>query len=105
MDIGIDRKAAGANIRRLRLERSITVEELRKHFRFEDARSIYRWQAGTALPSVENLYALSRLLGVSMEEILVGQKNVQVGHFSPTRNADTEIGRDERSFPAKRRVP
>ena len=33
---------------------------------------VYRWFQGKTLPSVDHLYALSRLLGVHMEELLAG---------------------------------
>ena len=32
---------------------------------------VYHWQLGRNLPSVDNLYAVSRLWGVSMNDILV----------------------------------
>ena len=35
---------------------------------------IYRWFKGKILPSIENLYALGRLLGIHMEELLVLQE-------------------------------
>ena len=36
---------------------------------------VYQWQAGRSLPSVDNLYAVSRLWGVSMNEILVERES------------------------------
>ena len=49
----------------------LTVRELQHYFGFEEPQAIYKWQQGKCLPSVDNLYALSRLFGVSMNEILV----------------------------------
>ena len=37
----------------------------------ECPQSIYRWLSGQALPSVENLYTLHRLLGCHMEDLLL----------------------------------
>lgn len=67
----IDPAATGANILRLRRERGLTVRDLQQYFGFEEPQAIYKWQRGQSLPSVDNLYALSVLLGVSMNEILV----------------------------------
>ena len=67
----IDPVATGANIRRLRRERGLTVRDLQAYFGFEEPQAIYKWQRGRSLPSVDNLYALSALLGVPMNEILV----------------------------------
>ena len=36
-----------------------------------DVQSVYRWQRGVSLPSLENLVLLSWLLGVPIEKILV----------------------------------
>ncbi len=67
----IDLVATGDNIRRLRLERGLTVRDLQSYFGFEEPRAIYKWQSGESLPSVDNLYALGNLLEVPMDQILV----------------------------------
>lgn len=67
----IDPVATGANIARLRQERGLTVRDLQLFFGFEEPQAIYKWQRGKSLPSVDNLYALSRLFRISMNEILV----------------------------------
>ena len=57
---------------RLRLRRAgISVRDVQKAAGLECPQSIYRWFDGQALPSVENLYVLHRLLGCSMENLLV----------------------------------
>ena len=67
----IDLRATGDNIKRLRLERGMTVREIQTYFGFEEPQAIYKWQKGQCLPTVDNLYALGRLFQVSMDEILV----------------------------------
>lgn len=67
----IDVVATGHNIRRLRMMRGLSVKDLQNYFGFNDPRAIYKWQSGESLPTVDNLYALSRILGVSMDQILV----------------------------------
>ena len=67
----IDPEATGANIKRLRLERKLSVVDLQIFFNFDTPRVIYKWQKGQCLPSVDNLYALSVLLEVDMAQILV----------------------------------
>ena len=69
----IDLEATGKNILRLRRERGLTVRDMQGYFHFEEPRAIYKWQSGQSLPTVDNLYALSRLLDVRMEEILVSK--------------------------------
>lgn len=67
----IDPAATGRNIARLRQERGYTVRDLQQFFGFEEPQAIYKWQRGQTLPSIDNLYALSHLLQISMNEILV----------------------------------
>ena len=67
----IDLGATGNNIRRLRMERGLTVRELQSYFGFEEPRAIYEWQKGESLPTVDNLYALGTIFEVPMDQILV----------------------------------
>lgn len=78
----IDLVATGANIRRLREERGLTVRDLQNYFGFEEPQAIYKWQAGKSLPTVDNLYALSVCLEVPMEDILV-ERSLRVVYSEP----------------------
>ncbi len=68
----INMVATGANITRLRKARGISVRELQRFFGFDNPQAIYKWQWGSSLPSVDNLFALSRILEVPIQDILVG---------------------------------
>ena len=48
-----------------------SVAELQKMLYLACPQPIYRWMHGNAIPSVDNLYRLSRILNVSMENLLV----------------------------------
>lgn len=74
----IDPVATGKNITRLRKQRGLTVKDLKDWFGFLEPRAIYKWQTGQSLPSVDNLYALSILLDVPMDSIIVGTYNISV---------------------------
>ena len=67
----IDLVATGNNIRRLRMERGLTVRDLQSYFGFEEPRAIYKWQKGESLPTVDNLYALGSLFEIPMDQILI----------------------------------
>lgn len=69
----IDPVATGQNILRLRKEKGLSVKDLQEWFHFDAPRAIYKWQKGETLPSVDNLVALSVVLQVPMEQILVIQ--------------------------------
>ena len=75
----IDSAATGKNIMRLRLEQGLTVR---------DVQAIYKWQSGKSLPTVDNLYALSALLDVRMDEILVAAKpELKIAEIEPQAEA------------------
>lgn len=72
MDIPmIDMKATGANIKRLRKEKGITVKEIQNIMGFNAPVSIYRWQVGASLPTTDNLVILAHVLGVKVDDILI----------------------------------
>ena len=72
----VDLVATGKNIEKLRKEAGYTVKELQSIFGFTTPQAIYKWQHGTALPTVDNLVLLSAIFKVSIDEILVVEKNV-----------------------------
>ena len=67
----IDLPATGRNIERLRRARGLSVRDLQAAFGFSTPQAIYKWQHGRALPTLDNMTVLSRLLGVSIEAIIV----------------------------------
>ena len=42
-----------------------------RYYNFDEPQSVYRWLSGTTLPSVDHLLALSFLLKIKIEDILV----------------------------------
>ncbi|HWQ50399.1 MAG TPA: helix-turn-helix transcriptional regulator [Terriglobales bacterium] len=83
----IDPVATGENIVRLRRERGLSVRDLQAYFGFEEPQAIYKWQRGKSLPSVDNLYALGRLLDVPMDEILVSITQMQSSTYAEQQAA------------------
>ena len=66
----IDMKLTGQRISALRIQRGLSVRDLQSMLGFATPQSIYKWQRGETLPSIENLAVLARILEVSIEEIL-----------------------------------
>ena len=67
----IDPAATGRNIMRLRLEQGLTVRDVQVFFGFEEPQAIYKWQHGTAMPTIDNLVVLAAVMDVPMDEIIV----------------------------------
>lgn len=71
----INAVATGARIRNLRRINGYTVDALCEIF-FISPQAIYKWQKGEALPSLENLLALSDIFNVKVEDIVVREDAV-----------------------------
>ena len=69
----IDMTATGVNITRLRINAGLTVKDLQDIFGFSTPQAIYKWQRGTALPTVDNLVVLAAIFGVKIDDILIFQ--------------------------------
>ncbi len=67
----IDMNATGRNITKMRKEAGLSVRDLQIFFGFATPQAIYKWQHGTAMPTIDNLVALAMIFDVSVDEILV----------------------------------
>lgn len=66
----IDMEATGQNIKRFREQSGISISDLQDVFGFNHPQSIYRWQCGLSLPTIDNLVILASLFGVTVDEII-----------------------------------
>ena len=69
--ITIHQEATGRNIKNLMKEKGYKVRQVQEAMGFENPQAVYKWLKGKSLPNLDNLLVLSRLLKVSIEEILV----------------------------------
>ena len=60
----IDMTATGQNILRLRINAGLTVKDLQDIFGFATPQSIYKWQRGAAMPTLDNIVVLAAVFGV-----------------------------------------
>ena len=69
----IDMTATGINITRMRIAAGLSVKDVQDVFGFSTPQAVYKWQRGTALPTVDNLVVLAALFGVKIDDILIFQ--------------------------------
>lgn len=69
----IDMKRTGIKLKMLLSKAGYDVKFLQEYLHLSCPQSIYRWFKGKTLPSIDNLYALSSLLAVHMEDLIVLQ--------------------------------
>ena len=70
----IDMVATGRNIMKLRKAAGLSVREIQNIFGITTPQAIYKWQHGTAMPTIDNLVVLAAVLDVTIDEILVVQR-------------------------------
>lgn len=90
----IDLARTGKRIETVRKSRGLSVRDIQEYFGFEYPQAVYKWQHGECLPSVDNLFALARLLRVNMDDLLVafGSEDQEVPHlYENNRRNDLPI--------------
>lgn len=66
----IDMEATGQNIKHFREQSGMSISDLQDVFGFNYPQSVYSWQSGKSLPTVDNLVILASLFGVTVDEII-----------------------------------
>ena len=74
----INMTATGNNIMRLRMNAGMTVKDLQDVFGFSTPQAIYKWQRGTAMPTLDNMVVLAAVFGVTIDEIIIFQNQPQM---------------------------
>ena len=73
----INMVATGRNITRLREQAGLSVKDLAEIFGFATPQAIYKWQHGTAIPTLDNLVVLAAVFGVAMDDVIVIDTDVK----------------------------
>ena len=70
----IDKKETGINLRRIMDMRGITAKDVQQYLDLGCVQSVYRWLDGINMPTIDNLYALSELFQVPIDDIVRGNR-------------------------------
>lgn len=70
----LDRKATGKNLKRLFHERGLTIAAVSEWFGYDTMSTVSNWTRGVCAPRVESLVALTDLLGVTIDDIIITVK-------------------------------
>lgn len=73
---GIDMEATGKRIGYLMKKSGWSAKEISDSMGVT-FQAVYKWREGKAIPDMENLYLLSRLLGVRMDDFIVARTDGQ----------------------------
>lgn len=67
----LDMLMTGKVIKNMILKKGYSIKEIQQKLKLSCPQPIYRWMSGQTLPSLDNLYMLSFILGMHMEELLM----------------------------------
>lgn len=76
-----DLKVIGRNLRRLRTQNHLTVEQVREYLCMGSVQAIYKYEAGMGYPQADTLLALMELYNVGVGEIVREYKEEQDSSF------------------------
>lgn len=71
----LDMIMSGEVLNHMIRKRGYTVSEIQKELNLLYPQSIYRWLSGQSMPSIDNLYKLSAILQVHMEDLLMPRRD------------------------------
>jgi transcriptional regulator with XRE-family HTH domain len=70
----IDKKRTGIHLRRIMDERGLSVKDIQQYLGLGSVQSIYHWLNGLSMPTIDNLYALSELFQMPVDDMLCGNR-------------------------------
>lgn len=73
----IDVRRTGQRIKQIMKSCGLTTRDIQEYLDLISIQSIYHWFDGRNLPSLDNLYALSELFHVPVDEMLCGNRRIE----------------------------
>ena len=72
----INKKETGVNLQRIMDMRGVKPKDIQEYLGFGCVQSVYRWLDGVSMPTVDNLYAISKMLQVPIlfNELVLSDK-------------------------------
>lgn len=70
----IDQRATGQRIKYYMDRANLKPADIQWYLGLTCVQTVYRWLDGTNIPTIDHLYALSRLLGVRVDDMIIAVK-------------------------------
>lgn len=69
-----DMKVIGQNLRRLRIAKNLSVDEVRQYLCLGSVQAIYKYERGKGYPQADTMFALMELYGADMSDIVMNHE-------------------------------
>lgn len=70
----IDMVRFGTKLKEICEERNVSANDLKDYLNLSSIQAVYMWFRGQRLPNIDNLYAISRYLGVRMDDLINSER-------------------------------
>ena len=70
----INKRETGIQLRRIMDRLGLSARDVQEYLGLGCVQSVYRWLDGHSMPTIDNLYALSELFQMPMDEIVCGNR-------------------------------
>ncbi len=87
----IDMKRTGRRIKEVCNQKGISTKDVQEYMNFSASQSVYNWFRGKSLPSLDNFYALSKLLDLPMENLIIAENAVIYELSATGRNKNRQF--------------
>ena len=74
----INKKETGLKLRKIMDEKDFSVKDVQQYLGLGSVQSVYHWLNGISMPTIDNLYALSELFQVPIDEMICGNRKKYV---------------------------
>ena len=70
----INKRETGLRIRKIMDEKDFSVKDVQAYLGLGSVQSVYHWLNGISMPAIDNLYALSELFQIPIDEMICGNR-------------------------------
>lgn len=77
----IDVYKTGQNIKHIMKMRGMAVKDIQEFLELSTPQSIYHWFSGRSLPTLDNLYAMSELFHLPVDDLISGNREFRYGQI------------------------
>ncbi len=70
-----DARWIGRNLKRLRIQKKLTVDEVRRYLGVGSVQAVYKYESGKSYPPSDAMFALMQLYEADLFDILCGREN------------------------------
>ena len=77
----IDKNGTGSKINSFMKKQNLQPRDIQYYLGLTCVQTVYRWLDGINIPTVDNLYALSQLFDINVDEMLAGNRKRKPGMY------------------------